>query len=44
MVTGESDIEEVCALRDRYKLNPARVLLMPEGRTPDALKKESMAV
>ena len=41
VVTGESDIEEVCALRDQYKLTPDRVLLMPEGRTPEALEKKS---
>ena len=41
VVTGESDIDEVCALRDRYNLPPDRVLLMPEGRTPDALEKKS---
>ena len=41
VVTGESDIDEVCALRDRYQLTPERVLLMPEGRTPDALAKKS---
>ena len=41
VVTGESDVDEVCTLRDRYKLTPDRVLLMPEGRTPDALEKQS---
>jgi len=41
VVTGESDIDEVCALRDKYRLAPDRVLLMPEGRTPDALEKKS---
>ena len=41
VVTAESDVAEVCALRDKYKLNPDRVLLMPEGRTSDALKKKS---
>ena len=41
VVTGESDVGEVCALRDRYGLEPDRVLLMPEGRTPDALAKKS---
>ena len=41
VVTGESDIEEVCSLRDRYDLVPDRVLLMPEGRTPEALAKKS---
>ena len=41
VVTGETDIDEVCALRDRYKLTSDRVLLMPEGRTPEALAKKS---
>ena len=41
VVTGESDVGEVCALRDRYGLEPDRVLLMPEGRTPDALARKS---
>ncbi len=41
VVTGESDIEEIRALRDRYKLTPDHVLLMPEGRTPEALQKKS---
>ncbi|MCI0828727.1 MAG: 7-carboxy-7-deazaguanine synthase QueE [Chloroflexi bacterium] len=41
VITGESDIDEVCALRDEYHLTPDRVLLMPEGRTPDALEKKS---
>ena len=41
VVTGESDIDEVCALRDTYKLDPGRVLLMPEGRTPAALAEKS---
>ena len=40
VVTGESDVEEVCALRDRYNLTPDRVLLMPEGRTKHALEKK----
>jgi organic radical activating enzyme len=41
VVTAESDVDEVCALRDRYNLASDRVLLMPEGRTPDALAKKS---
>jgi 7-carboxy-7-deazaguanine synthase len=41
VVTGEADVAEVCALRDEYGLNPDRILLMPEGRTPDALEKKS---
>ncbi len=41
VVTGESDVDEVCALRDRYGLPTDRVLLMPEGRTRDALERKS---
>ena len=41
VMTGESDVDEVCALRDRYELPADRVLLMPEGRTADALEKKS---
>ena len=41
VVTAESDIDEVRALRDKYQLPPDRVLLMPEGRTRDALEKKS---
>ncbi len=41
VITGESDIDEVCALRDQYNQPPDRVLLMPEGRTPEALEKMS---
>lgn len=41
VATVESDVDEVCALRDKYKLPTNRVLLMPEGRTPDGLQKKS---
>tara|TARA_B100000809_G_scaffold190935_1_gene189624 strand:+ start:696 stop:1403 length:708 start_codon:yes stop_codon:yes gene_type:complete len=41
VVTGELDVDEVCALRDKYDLAPDRILLMPEGRTPNALQKKS---
>ena len=41
VITGETDIAEVCALRDEYGLNADRILLMPEGRTPNALAKKS---
>jgi organic radical activating enzyme len=34
-------VDEVCALRDKYDLAPDRILLMPEGRTPNALQKKS---
>jgi 7-carboxy-7-deazaguanine synthase len=41
VIAVESDVDEVCTLRDQYKLAPERILLMPEGRTPDALAKKS---
>lgn len=41
VITGQADVDEVCTLKDRYDLTPGRVLLMPEGRTPDALEKKS---
>ena len=41
VITGESDIDEVCAMRDKYRLKADRVLLMPEGRSPGALEKKS---
>jgi 7-carboxy-7-deazaguanine synthase len=41
VITGETDIAEVCGLRDEYRLKADRILLMPEGRTPDALAKKS---
>ena len=36
VITGEADVDEVCALRDKYNLPPDRVLPLPEGRTPAA--------
>ncbi|MQF95231.1 MAG: 7-carboxy-7-deazaguanine synthase QueE [SAR202 cluster bacterium] len=41
VVSVESDLDEICALSDRYSLAPERVLLMPEGRTPDSLARKS---
>ena len=41
VMTGDSDLDGVCALRDKYRLRPDRVLLMPEGRTREALEKKS---
>ena len=40
VMTDNSDLDEVCALRDKYRLRPDRVLLMPEGRTREALEKK----
>jgi len=41
VVTGEQDVTEVCALQEKYGLPSERVLLMPEGRTPAALARNS---
>ena len=41
VVAVESDVDEICALRNRYSIPPERVLLMPEGRTPDGLARKS---
>ena len=41
VVAEPGDVDEVCDFRDRYGLPSQRVILMPEGRTPDALKSRS---
>ena len=41
VITGESDVDEVCTLRDKYGLSRDRVLLMPEGRIPTSLEEKS---
>ena len=41
VIAIESDVDEVCTLRDQYDLAPQRILLMPEGRTLDALARKS---
>ena len=41
VIAVESDVDEVCTLRDQYDLAPQRILLMPEGRTLDALARKS---
>ena len=41
VVSEPGDVDEVCGLRDRYRLPNQRVILMPEGRTPEALKSRS---
>jgi len=41
VIAAESDIDEVCALKEQYNIPPDRVLLMPEGRTPDALERKN---
>ena len=41
VVSEPGDVAEVCGFRDRYRLPSQRVILMPEGRTPEALKSRS---
>jgi len=40
-IAAESDIDEVCSLVEQYNIPAERVLLMPEGRTPDALERKN---
>jgi 7-carboxy-7-deazaguanine synthase len=37
VVVESADVDEVCQLVDRYSLSPQRVILLPEGTTPQAL-------
>lgn len=39
VVTSESDLAEILSLQSRFEIPAARILLMPEGRTPQALAK-----
>ena len=41
VISVESDIDEVCSLTEQYRIPAERVLLMPEGRTPDALGRKN---
>jgi organic radical activating enzyme len=41
VIAVESGVDEVFTLRDQYDLAPQRILLMPEGRTLDALARKS---
>lgn len=41
VVNAAGDVEEVCALRDRHNLPNQRIILMPQGQTPEALKLRS---
>ena len=41
VIATESDVDEVCNLTKQYKIPPDQVLLMPEGRTADALNRKS---
>lgn len=41
VVQRESDLDEVAELRDTYRIPPARIVLMPEGRTAAELGERS---
>ena len=41
VVVGPDDVAEVCALRERFKIPPHRIILMPEGRSNDSLRDKS---
>ena len=41
VIASESDIDEVSSLTDQYGIPSEQVLLMPEGRTADALNRKS---
>ena len=41
VVVNREDIEEVCALRDRYQIPGQRIILMPEGQTPETVGQRS---
>ena len=41
VVVDPSDVEEVCRLRDRYRLPADRIILLPEGTTVAALQCRS---
>ncbi len=41
VIAEPADIEEVCRLIDSYDLPPQRVVLMPEGVTPQVLQERS---
>ena len=41
VVAEPEDVEEVCVLRDRHNLPSQRIILMPQGQTPEALKLRS---
>ena len=38
VITGKGDLEEVAALQERFSLAAEHILLMPEGRHPDAIR------
>ena len=44
VIVEPRDIEEVCTLRDRYRLPGDRIILLPEGRTVEVLRDRSQWV
>ena len=44
VIVEPKDIEEVCTLRDRYRLPNDRIILLPEGRTVEVLRDRSQWV
>lgn len=41
VIVEPGDIEEVCALRDKYGLPGSRIILMPEGQQPEIIEGRS---
>ena len=41
VVTEPGDVAEICALRDAYGLPGKRIILMPEGVTPESIRDRS---
>lgn len=41
VVAAEQDLQEIQTLRERYKIPPSRVILMPEGRTTETLNERA---
>ena len=44
VVVEPRDVEEVCAMRDKYKLPTERIVLLPEGTTVDQVQRRSQWV
>jgi 7-cyano-7-deazaguanosine (preQ0) biosynthesis protein QueE len=44
VVVEPRDVDEVCGLRDRYRLPPDRIILLPEGTTVNAVQARSQWV
>ena len=44
VVVEPQDVEEVCAMRDKYKLPTERIVLLPEGTTVEQVQRRSQWV